>query len=111
MGGPLPAEATFLEAAEGRHLVGDEAFVDANDPAFERLAHAPDTADIARVEVGCQTERRIVGHAHHVFLLFEAEQRCDGAEGFLARNQHVGRDIGENGGLEEIAAQRMPLAA
>ena len=41
----------------------------------------------------------------------EAEQRRHRAEGLLARDRHVGGDVGQDGRLEEGAAERVALAA
>src|SRR5207342_601614 len=50
----LAADSRLLEAAEGGALVGDDAGVDADDAELERLADAPDPADVPREEVGRQ---------------------------------------------------------
>ena len=41
------AGAGMLDAAEGRDLGRDQAGVDADDAVFERLADAPDAAEVA----------------------------------------------------------------
>ena len=43
------ADAAFLHATERGDLGRDDAFVDADDPVFERLGDAPDAADVAAV--------------------------------------------------------------
>ncbi len=80
-------------------------------PNFQPLRDAPDAADVAGVEVGGEAERRAIGDAYSVVLGLEAEQRRDGAEGLLARNDHVRRDAGQHGWLEEGLPERVALAA
>jgi hypothetical protein len=46
------ADAALLHAAERGNFGRDDAFVDANDVAFERLGNTPDAADVAAVEIG-----------------------------------------------------------
>src|SRR5260370_6378654 len=48
------ADGAFSHAAEGRDLGRDDALVDADDAVFERLGDAPDAADVAAVEIGCE---------------------------------------------------------
>src|SRR5688572_26288177 len=38
----------FLDSAERRHLVGDDALVDADHAVLESFGHLPDTADVSR---------------------------------------------------------------
>jgi hypothetical protein len=42
------------------------------DPGF---GHPPDPAEIPRIEIGGEPERRIVAHRDHVGLVLEAEYR------------------------------------
>src|SRR5471030_1705742 len=80
--GALASDARFLYAAERRHFGGDESGVDADDAIFQRLGHAPYTADVAAVEVGGETEFRVVGQSDCIGLVLEAEQRRHRSEGF-----------------------------
>src|ERR1700710_2104762 len=56
------AETRFLDAAERCDLGGDQAGVDADHPGSQRLGDPPDPAEIARIEIRRQPERRIVAH-------------------------------------------------
>src|SRR5215813_12682053 len=78
------AEAGFLHAAEGRHLGGDDARVDADDAVLDLLGHAPDAADVPAVEIGGETKLGVVGEADGVLLGLETEEWRDRAEGLLA---------------------------
>ena len=73
----------------------------ADHAVFERLGDAEDAAEIARVEIGGKAELRGVRLRDHVRLVLEAVDRRQRAEGLLARHQHLGRDVGEHGRLEE----------
>ena len=80
-------------------------------PSSSCSADAPDPADVAGVEIGGQAELGVVGQADAVLLGLEAEQRRHRAEGLLPRHLHLRRDVGEDGRLEESAAQGVALAA
>src|ERR1700685_3792184 len=66
--GALTADAGLLDAAERRHLGRDQARVDPNDPALQRLGDAPDAADVPAVEVAAEPERGVVGARHALVL-------------------------------------------
>src|SRR6266404_3860304 len=44
-------QAAFLDAAERRHLGGDQAGVNADHAGLERFRYPPDPAEIARIEI------------------------------------------------------------
>src|ERR1700753_2252513 len=67
------AAARLLDAAERRHLGGDDAGVEAHDAVLERLGNAPAARQIARVQVGGESELGVVGHADGLRLGLEAE--------------------------------------
>src|SRR5262245_63853770 len=107
----LSPKAALLIAPEGRNLVGNDALVDADDAAFDRLGDAPDTPHVPGIEIGGEAKRRSVGHGDDIDLGFEAEQRGHGTEGLLARNEHVLRHIGEYRRFIEVAPAFEALAA
>src|SRR2546426_6461625 len=86
----FPPYARFLHAAEGRDFGGDDAGVDADDAVFERLGDAPDAVDVAPVEVRGEAEFGVVGELDRFFLVLEAEERRDRAEGFFPGDFHAG---------------------
>ena len=59
--GSLAAVAGLFHAAEGSDLGGNDALVDPYNSVLEALGHAPDAADVTRVEVGREAEGRVVG--------------------------------------------------
>ena len=80
-------------------------------PYSRRLGDPPDAADVAGAEVGRETELGVVGHGDGLLLGAEADQRRHRPEDLLAEDPHVGRDPGEDGGLEEAAAELRAAAA
>src|SRR5919201_887104 len=109
--GALAADARLLDAAEGRHLGGDDAGVDAEDPVLERLRDAPDAAHVARVEVRGQAVWGVVGLAHRLLLGGEAADPRHRAEGLLAAHRHRVGDAGHHGRGEELRPELVPRAA
>src|ERR1700686_2513404 len=69
------AEAALLDAAERGDFGGDQAGVDADHPGLKGFRHPPDPAEIARIEIRREPERRIVAHRDHVGLVLETEHR------------------------------------
>ena len=87
---PMPDSLTPPNGATSVEMMPG---VDADDAVFERLGDPPDAADVARVEIRGEAELGVVGHADRLVLGLEAEQRRHRAEGLLARDHHVGRDV------------------
>src|SRR5581483_6173885 len=105
--GALSPETGRLHAAEWRDLRRDESGIHADYPGFDPLRDAPDAAEVARVEIGGEPERRRVGLGDRVVLVAETENRRDGPERLFPRDQHVARGVGEDGRCEEAPATRM----
>ncbi len=99
---PLPG---FLDAAERRHLVRDDALVDADDSVFECLRDTPDASDIAGIKITGESDFRVVRHLNGFFLSFEAEQWRHRTKNFLAKNAHVIMHPRQNRGLDETTAK------
>src|SRR5579863_5191020 len=107
----LAAKTGFLDAAERRYFGGDQAAIDANHAGFQRFRNPPDAAEIAGVEIRSEPVWRLVAHRDHIGLVLEADYRRKRPEGFFPRNKRVRLHIGEHGGFEEGAPERMALAA
>src|SRR3546814_4900021 len=69
------AEARQFHAAERCEFGRDQTGVDADDAGLDLFRDAPDAAEIARIEIRRQTERRVVGHRDHLIFGLEAEHR------------------------------------
>src|SRR5258706_14704203 len=67
----LAADAGLFHAAEGRHLGGDDAFIDADDAVLQTFHDPEDAPDIARIEIGGKSVFGVIGHADGVGFLFE----------------------------------------
>ncbi|MPM58715.1 hypothetical protein SDC9_105548 [bioreactor metagenome] len=105
------AEAGLFDAAERRHFVGDQARVHTHHAVFQTRRNAPDAALVFGEHIGRQAEDGVVGAVNHFGFVVEAKQRCDGAEGFFAAHQHLVGHVGQHGGAEEVAAERVPRTA
>src|SRR6266550_4541805 len=70
----LPTDAGLLHAAEGRHLGGDDAFIDADDAVLKAFHDTEDAPDIARIEIGGKPVFGVVCHADGVRIVLEPEQ-------------------------------------
>src|SRR5262245_13983153 len=103
------ADAGFFHTAERCALGRVEARVAVDDAVFASLCHAPDPGNVAAVTVRREAEPGGVGEGNRVGLRLEAEQRCHWPEGFLAGDEHLGRDAREHRRLEEAPAN--PAAA
>src|SRR5436190_12260555 len=97
--GALAPETAFLYAAERSDFGGDQAGVDADHAGLQRFRHAPDPAEIARIEIRRQAERRVVAHRDHLSLVLETEHRREWPEGLFMRHQRIRPDIREHGRL------------
>src|ERR1022692_3090063 len=104
-------DARLLDAAERRDFRGDEPRVNAYHPVFERLGHAPDAPDVARVKVRGEAEFGTVGELDDFFVGLESQQQRDRAAGLLAEDLHVRGHAGEHSRLIKGPAERMTLAA
>mgnify|MGYP000318339862 CR=1 FL=1 len=107
----LPAQAGLLETAEWRHLIGDETGIDADDAAFERLRDTEHAGEVARVEISGETEFGIVRLGDHVRLVAEGDDRGERGECLFVGELHVLGDVGDDGRLEEGAAEFVARAA
>src|SRR5688572_4786625 len=97
-------EAGFLHTAEWSNLGRDDALVDADNAVLQRLADAPNAADVPRVEVRGEAELSVVGELDGFLLGLEAEQRRNRTECLLASDLHLCRHVCDHRRLEEIAA-------
>src|SRR3546814_17835665 len=57
-------------------------------------------------DAGGQAEIAAVGDSERFLIILDADRRDDGAEHFLIVDPHVGRGVGDDGGLHVIAGGR-----
>src|SRR6516164_10121138 len=100
-------EPALLHAAEGRNLGGDKPGIDADHAGLQRFGNPPDAAEIAGVEIGGKTERRVVAERDDLRLILEAEYRRERSKGFLMRDQGIRPHVGKHSRLEEGPAERV----
>src|SRR3989338_537691 len=60
MGRSFAAKARLLDATKRGHLVRDQAGVYANHTVFKLFLNPRDAANVTSVEIGCQTEDRVI---------------------------------------------------
>ena len=86
--------------------------VDADHAVLERLGDAPDAADVAGIEVAGEAEFGVVGHARSPRPRSRSGTAAPpGRRSPRARSSCSAWHVGEHGGLEEAAAERVALAA
>ena len=91
----------LLDAAEGRHLGGDQAVLTPTMPYSSASATRQTRADIP-VEIGGEAELGVVGHPDDLLFALESEDRRQRAKGFFPRHHHFAGDIGDDGRFEEV---------
>src|SRR6267154_186557 len=69
----LAANSRFLDAAERRRFSRDDAGVQADDSVLDGFRNPPASRQVAGVDVGGQTEFRVVRHRDRLCLAFELE--------------------------------------
>jgi len=109
--GTFAAKSGLFDTAEGGDFGGEDAFVDGDHAGFEGGGDSPDAADVAGVEVGGEAKLGVVGEGDGLGFVVETIEGGDGAEGLFAGDFHGGGDFGEDGGLEEIVAERVTMAS
>src|SRR5690606_38347634 len=105
------ALAGFLHSAERRHLVRDDAFVDADDAVLEAFCNPPDPSNIPRIEIAGKADWSIVRHLYGFFFRFEPEQRRDRPEYLLTEHAHLVVDVGQYRRVDEIRPEFVAPAA
>ena len=90
--GTFTTETRLFDTAKRCNLVRDEAGVNTDHSAFQPLGCSPDAADIATIEVARQTKFGIIGKLNCLLIGLEPEERCQGTDGFLPSDLHLGSD-------------------
>ena len=73
-------------------------------PALTACGHPVGAGDVARAHGRGEAERRVVGEPQRVRLVLEAGDAGERPEHLLLEDAHVGAHVGEDGGLDEVAA-------
>jgi hypothetical protein len=106
----LTSDTRLLEAAEWQLVVEHVVAVDPHGTGLERVADPDGRVDVLGVHGGGQTIGGAVADLDGVLLRLEFGDRADGAEDFLLHDLHVFADVGEDGGLDEVALVTLALA-
>ena len=104
-------KSRLLNSTERGDFVRNQSRIDADDAAIQGFRGSPGAADVAAVKVTRQTEFGIVGHLNAFFIALEAEKRCEGTEGLLAGNLHLGSYLAQNRRFEKRLTESVSLAA
>lgn len=85
--------------------------VDPDGPGLERIRNIDGRVEVCGVDSGSETVGGAVADPDGISLVFELGNGADGAEDFFLHDLHVFADVGENGGLDEVALLSVALAA
>src|SRR4051812_15881312 len=97
------ADAGLLVAPHRRVGIRRRA-VEADAPGSQTVHDAACPRTLPTEDVPPEPVGGVVGDAHGVVLVGVGDYRQDGAEHLLLSDGHLGRDVGEDGGLHEVAA-------
>lgn len=98
----LSADAGLLVTTEGELVVEHVVAVDPDGTGSERVGDAEGGVEVLGVDGGGKTVRGVVSELDDILLILELGDGTDGAEDLLLHDLHVGLDVGEDGGLDEV---------
>ncbi len=102
MGTKLAPVAGLLVATE-RRLVVERGAVEVHHAGTQSASDILGSALVGRRDVARQTVRRVVGDLDGLVFVLVGDHRDDRAEDLFLGDGHVVGDIGEDGGLHEVA--------
>src|SRR5215210_422171 len=102
----LAAEPRLLEPAERRRHANGCIRVDGEDAGFDRPRHPHGPSDVPGPDRPREPERRVIGDAHRVVLVFERNQGGDRPEHLLTRDSILVRRLDERAREPEAASDR-----
>lgn len=106
----LAADTRLLEATEGQGGVEPVVAVDPDGTSLEGVGDADGGVDVLGVDGGGETVAGVVAEGDDLSLVLELGDGADGAENLLLHDLHVGADVGEDGGLDEVALVAVAVA-
>ena len=110
-GPPSRPKPDCLMPPNGAAGVRDHALVEADHPGLEPLDHAQRALEVARVDVGDEAVLGVVGRGDRLVLVGEALDRRHRPEDLLVEQLGVVGDVGEHGGVVEVAGAVAGVAA
>src|SRR4029450_11344438 len=84
----LTPEARLLDTSEGCNLHGNRSGIQAHHTELQPFANTPRPVQIFGVEIGSETEGRIIGEFNCLRLVAKAEKRCDRSESLFGCHAH-----------------------
>src|SRR5450759_753583 len=103
VGTKLPAPPALLEPAPGRGRVDHVVAVDEHCARLQCMRHPMRTLYIVRPHAGDESVNRVVRLRDQVLLALERDGCQDRSKDLLLRDPHRAVDVGEHGGLHEVA--------
>ncbi len=105
----LATKTGLLEATEG-HLVAEHVVVvDPDGTGLERVGHTKGRVEILGVNGSGKTIGGLVTSLDNLIFGLELADGADRSEDLLLHNLHIWADIGEDGGLNEVALVTVTL--
>ena len=83
--------------------------VDPDSTGLESVGDSDGGVDVGGVDSSGKAVRGVVGKANDLLLILELGDGADGAEDLLLHDLHVGLDISEDGGLDEVTLVAVAL--
>ena len=106
----LAADTGLLVAAEGQLVVKGVVGVDPDGAGAERARDLDGGVEVLGVHGGGEAVGGVVAELDGLLLGLELSDRADRAEDLLLHDLHVLGDVGEDGGLDEVALVALALA-
>lgn len=106
----LATDTRLLVPTEWQLVVQGVVCVDPDGTGLEGIRHVDGGIEVGRVDGSGETVGGAVTDSDGIRLVFELGDGADGAEYFFLHDLHVFADIGEDGGLDEVALLSMALA-
>ena len=83
--------------------------VDPDGAGLEGVADADGGVEVRGVDGGGETVGGVISETDNLVLVLELGDGADGAENLLLHDLHLGADIAEDGGLDEVALVTVAL--
>jgi hypothetical protein len=96
------SNSTLFVSSEWKLVVEHVIAVHPDCAGLESVGNAEGGVEVLGVDSGSETVSGVVGEVKDLSLVLELGNSADGAENLLLHDLHVGADVGEDGGLDEV---------
>ena len=107
----LPSNPTLLEPTEWHIRVQAIHAINPRSPRLEPMRRVNNAAQVLREHSGSKPINRVVRLLDHIVFVFELDDDTDGTEDLFLDDLHRWVDVGEDGGLDEVAFCSLTLSA